>query len=114
MNPLEYNVTGIDYAERRHLRYQGRIIDIHAHVMVTRPGDPMSGPPPGTGPGATVMQAETMLEVASEFGIVQVATMPNDASAGQRFHLDFLPFRYNVTEGGRRTSSRLSLYEIIK
>ena len=34
----EYNVTGIDYADRRHLHYQGPIIDFHAHVMITRPG----------------------------------------------------------------------------
>ena len=59
----EYNVTGIDYGDRRHLRYQGPIIDFHAHVMRTRPGDPPTGPPPGKGPGATVEQAETMLDV---------------------------------------------------
>jgi predicted TIM-barrel fold metal-dependent hydrolase len=75
MNPPEYNVTGIDYADRRHLWYQGRIIDIHAHVMVTRPGDPASGPPLGAGPGASLEQAETMLDVGTEFGITQTVTM---------------------------------------
>ena len=71
----EYNVTGIDYADRRHLRYDGPIIDFHAHVMVTRPGDPATGPRLENGPGASVEQAATMLEVAAEFGIEQVATM---------------------------------------
>lgn len=71
----EYNMTGIDYAERAHLRYHGPIIDFHAHVMVTRPGDPPTGPPTGQGPGASLAQAETMLAVASEFGVIQTATM---------------------------------------
>jgi predicted TIM-barrel fold metal-dependent hydrolase len=75
MSPPEYNVTGIDYADRRHLRYQGPLIDFHAHVMRTRPGDPPTGPPLGTGPGATLEQAEMMLDVASEFGIHQTVTM---------------------------------------
>jgi predicted TIM-barrel fold metal-dependent hydrolase len=73
--PPEYNVTGIDYAERSHLRYTGPIIDFHAHVMVTRPGDPANAPPLGHGPGASLEQAATMLEVGSEFGIVQTVTM---------------------------------------
>jgi hypothetical protein len=79
-SPPEYNVTGIDYADRRHLRYQGPIIDFHAHVMMTRPGDPPTGPPLGKGPGATIEQAETMLDVGSEFGIHQTVTMcpPDD------------------------------------
>jgi len=76
----EYNVTAIDYADRRHLRYDGPIIDFHAHVMVTRPGDPQSGPPPGTGPGASIEQAERMLDVGAEFGVHQTVTMcpPDD------------------------------------
>ncbi len=73
--PPEFNVTGIDYAERPHLRWQGPIIDFHAHVMVTRPGDPPTGPPTGTGPGASIEQAETMLAVGQEFGITQTVTM---------------------------------------
>jgi predicted TIM-barrel fold metal-dependent hydrolase len=76
----EFNVTGIDYGDRRHFRYQGPLIDVHAHVMRTRPTDPKAGPPPSSGPGATVEQAETMLAVAEEFGIVQTVTMcaPDD------------------------------------
>src|ERR1051326_694898 len=76
----EYNVTGQDYTDRRHFRYTGPIIDIHAHVMITRPGDPPTGPPLGTGPGASLAQAETMLDVAAEFGIMQTVTMcpPDD------------------------------------
>jgi len=73
--PPEYNVTGIDYAERSHLRYVGPIIDFHAHVMVTRPGDPPNAPPLGHGPGASLEQAAMMLEVAREFGIEQTVTM---------------------------------------
>lgn len=73
--PPEFNMTGIDYADRRHLGYHGPIIDFHAHVMVTRPGDSPTGPPTGQGPGASIAQAETMLEVGSEFGVIQTATM---------------------------------------
>jgi hypothetical protein len=78
--PPEYNVTGIDYSDRRHFRYIGPLIDVHAHVMVTRPGDPKTGPPTGTGPGASIAQAENMLDVAREFGIVRTYTMclPDD------------------------------------
>jgi hypothetical protein len=80
--PPEHNITGIDYTQRGHLRHVGPIIDIHAHVMVTRPGDPRSGPPPGAGPGASLEQAATMLDVAAEFGIHQIATMcpPDDVA----------------------------------
>ena len=73
--PSEYNMTGIDYAQRNHLHYHGPIIDFHAHVMVTRPGDPPNAPPLGHGPGASIEQAETMLEIGREFGIEQTVTM---------------------------------------
>jgi hypothetical protein len=78
--PPEYNVTGIDYGDRNHLRYTGPLIDVHAHVTVTRPSDPNNGPPSGTGPGASVEQAETMLEVAEEFGVARTYSMcfPDD------------------------------------
>lgn len=73
--PPEYNVTGIDYADRKHFRYDGPIIDFHAHVMVTRPGDPPSGPPLGKGPGASTDQAQMMLDVGGEFGVGRTVTM---------------------------------------
>src|SRR5947209_8446301 len=78
--PPEHNVTGVDYANRRHLRFTGPIIDLHAHVMLTRPSDPKNGPPTGTGSGASVEQAEAMLGVAAEFGIVRTYSMclPDD------------------------------------
>ena len=78
--PPEYNVTGIDYSQRSHLRYAGPIIDIHAHVLQTRPDDPPGGPPKGNGPGASIAQAGTMLEVARTFGIRQTMSMcyPDD------------------------------------
>jgi predicted TIM-barrel fold metal-dependent hydrolase len=72
----EYNVTGIDYRDRLHFRYSGPpVIDIHTHVMQTRPTDPKDGPPVGSGPGASVTQAEIMFEVAEEFGVGQIITM---------------------------------------
>src|SRR5262245_57190783 len=77
----EHNVTGIDYRERAHLRYQGPpLIDIHAHVMLTRPTDSPNGPPVGKGPDASIAQAETMLELAEDFGIARTYTMcpPDD------------------------------------
>jgi Amidohydrolase len=78
--PPEYNFTGIDYSDRLHFRYSGRLIDIHSHVMQTRPTDPKDGPPVGSGPGASLEQAETMLAVAEEFGIEKTYTMclPDD------------------------------------
>lgn len=82
--PPEHNVTGHDYAQRSHLRYAGPpIIDIHAHVMLTRPGDPPNGPPLGTGPDASIQQAELMLDVAREWGIERTYTMclPDDIPA---------------------------------
>jgi predicted TIM-barrel fold metal-dependent hydrolase len=71
----EHNVTDHDYADRRHFRHSGPVIDAHAHVMQTRPTDPPGGPPPGAGPGATVEQAAVMLETAAEFGIVRTYSM---------------------------------------
>ena len=51
----EYNVTGIDYNQRDHLRYRGPLIDLHAHVMLTRPGDPRDGQP-GANAGPSIAQ----------------------------------------------------------
>jgi hypothetical protein len=79
--PPEYNVTGINYAERQHLRYAGPpITDMHAHVLRTRPSDPPSGPPSGSGPDASLAQAELMFEVAHEFNVNRIVTMcfPDD------------------------------------
>ena len=77
----EHNVTGIDFADRRHLVYTGPpLIDVHAHVLRTRPDDPPHGPAKGVGPGASMEQAEIMLAEAERFGIVQTVTMcfPDD------------------------------------
>jgi hypothetical protein len=77
----EYNRTGIDYGDRSHFRYAGPpLIDVHAHVMQTRPTDPKDGPPSTSGPGASLEQAETMLDVAREFGVSRLYTMcpPDD------------------------------------
>jgi predicted TIM-barrel fold metal-dependent hydrolase len=75
MAPPEYNVTGIDYAQRSHLTYRGPIIDFHAHVMVTRPGDQPNAPPTGVGPGASAEQAQSMIAVGKEFGVRKTLTM---------------------------------------
>lgn len=79
--PPESNVTGQDYADRRHFRYAGPpILDIHAHVMVTRPDDPRDGPPKGHGPGGTLDQAALLLDAAADFGIARTYSMcpPDD------------------------------------
>ena len=80
--PPEHNVTGQDFADRRHLRYAGPIIDAHAHVTRTRPPDSKDAA------AWAVDQAETMLAVAAEFGVVQTYSMcpPEDIPAlRQRF-----------------------------
>jgi len=70
------NVTGVDYSNRQHLRYRGPIIDIHAHVILTRPEDPPTGPPIGSaGPDVSLAPAEEMLDVAAGFGVVHTVTM---------------------------------------
>lgn len=72
----EHNVTGLDYADRRAFRYAGPpIVDIHTHVLQTRPTDPPNGPPTGKGPDASIRQAEVMLETAREFGIARTFSM---------------------------------------
>lgn len=75
MQAPEHNVTGIDYALLGHFTYSGPLIDIHTHVMVTRPGDPVNGPPTGEGPGASTDQAVAMIEVGRTFGIQHTVTM---------------------------------------
>ena len=80
VTPPEFNTTNINYTDRRHFTYAGPLIDLHAHVMVTRPDDPPNAPPKGYGPGASIAQAELMLEVAADFGIERTITMclPDD------------------------------------
>ena len=72
----EYNVTGQDYQDRRHLRYDGPpLIDIHAHVM-----RPRNFEKPDEVIEDDVRQARTMLAVAEEFGITRTYSMcpPDD------------------------------------
>ena len=78
----EHNVTGQDFAERGHFRYAGPIIDAHAHVMRTRPADSKNDA------DWSIAQAEIMLAVAEEYGVVQTYSMcpPEDIPAlRQRF-----------------------------
>ena len=80
--PPEHNVTGQDFADRHHLRYAGPIIDAHAHVVRTRPDGSKDDSE------WSVAEAETMLAVAAEFGVVQTYSMcpPEDIPAlRQRF-----------------------------
>ncbi len=61
----EYNITGLDFASRDHLRYGGPpLIDVHAHVWVTRDG-----------PDSDLADAEQLLAVAQEFVVDRVWTM---------------------------------------
>ncbi|MBX9680708.1 MAG: amidohydrolase [Gemmataceae bacterium] len=78
--PPEHNVTGIDYSQRSHFRYDGPLFDFHAHVMITRPTDPPAGPPVAEGPDPSSDQAEVMLDVGREFGIQHTVSMclPDD------------------------------------
>jgi hypothetical protein len=62
--PPEHNVTGLDFGRREHLGYAGPLVDSHAHVVVTK-----EEPDPG------LVQAETMLAVAAEFGVGRVWSM---------------------------------------
>jgi predicted TIM-barrel fold metal-dependent hydrolase len=98
--PPEHNVTGIDYSDRVHFRYIGPLIDIHAHVLVTRPSDPQNGPPSGTGPGGSTDQAATMLQVAEEFGIVRTYSMcfPDDIPALRERFGSRLGFNGSITK----------------
>jgi amidohydrolase family protein len=105
-SPPEYNVTGINYAERGHFRFQHPIVDIHAHVMITRPGDPPNGPPTGSGPGASLEQAETMVDVAREFGITRTWTMclPEDIAPLRERFGDALAFNGPI---GKKSTAEL-------
>jgi hypothetical protein len=71
--PPEHNVTAIDYSDRRHFRYIGPpLIDVHAHVMLTRADATNPAAPP---PDGDLDQAETMLAVAETFGVGRIYTM---------------------------------------
>jgi predicted TIM-barrel fold metal-dependent hydrolase len=73
-SPPDYNVTGQDYGQREHLTYSGPpIIDIHAHVMVTRADDKSPGQSPDA-PGA-LTAAESMLAAGAEFGVGRTYSM---------------------------------------
>ncbi|QEL18672.1 amidohydrolase family protein [Limnoglobus roseus] len=75
-NPLpDYNATGQDFNSREHLVYSGPpIIDIHAHVTMTRPEEKAEG---------VSNAAERMLATAAEFGIGRTYSMcpPQDIAA---------------------------------
>src|SRR5687767_1236931 len=71
----EYNVTGIDYAQRGHFRYTGPIIDFHTHVMTTSASDPKNAPRMQVASDASVEQARIMLEAGRELGIEQTVSM---------------------------------------
>jgi hypothetical protein len=71
--PPEHNFTGIDYQDRGHFKYRGTLIDIHAHVMQTRPADAKEGS--AIGSGASLAQAQLMLQVAEEFGVAKIFSM---------------------------------------
>jgi hypothetical protein len=73
--PPEHNVTGIDFADRRHLPYAGPpLIDVHCHITLTRPPASPDGPPRTDGEGS-LEQAELMLRVGAGFGVGLFYTM---------------------------------------
>jgi predicted TIM-barrel fold metal-dependent hydrolase len=75
-NPPEYNVTSRDYSLRDHLvSLDFPIIDFHAHVTTTHVSDKPEGPAGGHGSAGTTHQAELMLRIGEEFGVVQTLTM---------------------------------------
>jgi predicted TIM-barrel fold metal-dependent hydrolase len=91
--PLEYNVTGQDYAARGHLRDVPPIVDFHAHVTRTRPeGDKTAEP--------ALAQAAVMLDVAAEFGVTHVVTMcaPEDIAPLRERFGDRLSFNGSITK----------------
>jgi hypothetical protein len=92
-SPPEYNVTGLDYKDRRHFRYAGPpLIDMHAHVTLTfpgvvgaeapipRPGNHDTGQPESQ---PNLGQAEIMFDVAHDFGVGRIVSMcpPEDIPA---------------------------------
>jgi predicted TIM-barrel fold metal-dependent hydrolase len=66
----EYNMTGLDYAQRGHFRPEvPPLIDIHAHVTLTKaPASPADAPGDSD-------QAAVMLDVAQEFGVRRIYSM---------------------------------------
>ena len=69
--PPEHNRTGVDFGDRAHSRYGGPpLLDIHAHVVRTRPEGAPAGEPP-----TSLAQAEAMLAVAEDFGVARVWSM---------------------------------------
>jgi len=92
--PPEHNVTGQDFADRRHLHYAGPILDAHAHVMRTRPADGKDDA------DWAIAEAETMLAVAAEFGVVQTYSMcpPEDIPALRRRFGDRLRFNGPISK----------------
>jgi predicted TIM-barrel fold metal-dependent hydrolase len=74
---LEHNVTGIDLADQSRFRYTGPpLVDVHTHVMLTWPGQ-MPGNQGNAPPVAerSIHQAETMLQIASQFGVGRLYSM---------------------------------------
>jgi predicted TIM-barrel fold metal-dependent hydrolase len=69
----EYNVTGQDFADRRHFRYAGPpLIDIHAHVTLTKP---TAGGPSASEQPPNLDQADIMFDVAQEFNVGRIISI---------------------------------------
>ena len=103
MSKPEHNVTDLDFAERGHLTYPGPpIVDFHAHVMRVLPAKDQA---PTEEPLA---QAETMLEVAREFGVERIVTMcPADDIAPLRAKFgDRIVFNGTIHKQARRAGRR--------
>ncbi|MFN4261435.1 MAG: amidohydrolase family protein [Gemmataceae bacterium] len=72
--PPEYNQTGIDLYDQTGFRYRGlALIDVHAHVTVTRP--PAAEGQPTAPVESNLEPAERMLDVAQQFGVRKIYSM---------------------------------------
>ncbi len=122
----EYNVIGLDLADRRHFRYAGPpLIDLHCHIMLTHPAQQDGPPKPPFGIGTTE-QAERMIQVGEQFGVERWYSMcPHEdipflrERFGTRIRFNGSIFKFKVDERDDEVYRRLDAFlaqgiEIIK
>jgi hypothetical protein len=88
----EYNVTGVDFADRRHFRYSGpQLVDIHAHVA--KLGEDVSRP-------SEEDQADFMFEVADDFDVGRIVSMcpPEDIPGLRQRFGDGIRFNGSISK----------------
>ena len=95
----EYNVTGLDYANRRHFRYAGPpVVDVHAHVTLIKDAEDASKPKDGDPWGLD--QSEIMFDVARDFGVGRIVSMspPEDIPALRERFGDRIAFNGSISK----------------